>query len=101
MSVAASATGLSATTEPQLPLGSLVSDTFEIEALLSVDSLGATYQARDKNTRKPVSLFVLSAALSQDAALAGEIRASAEQVMSLQHAGLVEQLAAAEIGGQL
>jgi eukaryotic-like serine/threonine-protein kinase len=101
MSVSATASGLSSQNEPQLPQGSIVSGSFEVEALIALDALGATYQARDQNTKKPASLFVLSQALSHDAKLVAEIKASVEQAMGLQHAGWVKPLAVGEHEGQL
>ncbi|HET8939145.1 MAG TPA: protein kinase [Polyangiales bacterium] len=101
MSVSATASGLSGTTESPLLPGSVVSSTYEIEALSASDSLGSTYQARDQSSRKPVSVFVLSQALSQDAALTESIKAAAEQVLGTQHAGLFKPLAVSEQAGQL
>jgi serine/threonine protein kinase len=100
MSASATASGRSTATEPHLPEGTVVS-TFEVQALITSDALGATYQARDQSTRKPVQLVLLQSALSQDAKLAGEIKAAAERVGSLQHAGLIKPLAVAEHEGQL
>lgn len=101
MSVSATASGLSATTESALSPGSVVCETFEIEALSASDALGTTYQARDQRSRKPASVFVLSQALSQDAALAGQIKAAAEHTKGLQHASLIKPLAVSEHAGHL
>jgi serine/threonine protein kinase len=83
-----------------LPEGSVVSG-FEVEALVASEVLGATYQARDQSTRKPVQLFLLDAALSRDATLAGEIKAAAERAKSLQHTGLIKPLEIGEHAQQL
>jgi len=83
-----------------LPEGTVVS-SFEVEARIASDTLGSTYQARDQSTRKPVQLVLLQLALSQDAKLAGEIKAAAEHAKSLQHTGLIKPLAVAEHDGLL
>jgi serine/threonine protein kinase len=101
MSVAASASDHSATTEPQLSPGSVVAGRYEVEALGASDSLGATYQARDQSTRKPTSLFLLAQAHSQDAKLTHQIKAAAEHAMGLAHTGLIKPLALSEHAGQL
>jgi len=78
-----------------------VISSFEVEALIASDSLCATYQARDQSTRKPVQLLLLQRALSQDAKLAGEIKAAAEHAKNLQHTGLNKPLAFGEHAEQL
>lgn len=100
MSVSATASGLSVTPESHLPEGTVVA-SFEIEALLSSETLGATYQARDPSTNKSVHLFVLQRELSQDAALTNEIKAAAEHAKSVEHPGLIKLLAFGEHEGQL
>lgn len=100
MSVSATASGRSAPTPPHLAEGTVVS-SFEVEALIASDSLGSTYQARDQSTRKPVQLFLLQPELTQDSALASEIKAAAEHAQSLQHAGLIKPIALGEHAEQM
>ncbi|HTU58055.1 MAG TPA: hypothetical protein VMF89_06470, partial [Polyangiales bacterium] len=83
-----------------MPEGTVVS-TFEVEKLIAADALGATYQARDQSTRKPVQLFLLQPGLSQDAKLVDEIKAAAEHAKSREHTGLIKPLAIGEHAGQL
>jgi serine/threonine protein kinase len=101
MSPRASASGLSPQPEPELPTGSVVLGAYEVESLTGADALGASYLARDRNTRKPASLFVLASELASDAALVAELDQAARRAQSLQHAVLVRTLAVGMQAGTL
>ncbi|MET0390381.1 MAG: protein kinase [Polyangiales bacterium] len=72
-----------------LPPGTLISDRFEIEACTLTDQLGSSYAARDRQTRKPATLFVLSTQLASQPAIVARIHETAQAALGYSHAGLV------------
>jgi len=77
---------------PEAPLalsnGDLIAERFEIEAPAGADQLGDVYLARDKQTRKQVSLLLLSRQLAAEASILERILAAAQSAAELTHPGL-------------
>jgi serine/threonine-protein kinase len=77
---------------PEAPLAAsndnLIAERFEIEAPAGTDQLGDAYLARDKQTRKQVSLLLLSRQLAAEAPIIERIHAAAQAAGELTHPGL-------------
>src|SRR5437588_484684 len=89
MSASATLESESLIPQHELSPGSVVSERFFIESCVASDALGQTYSARDRETRKQVSLLMLSPALTEDPSVAERIHEAARSAAKLQHKSLV------------
>jgi hypothetical protein len=88
--MSANAPSTSTATSPQeLLAGGLFADRYEIESVGSFDPLGRAYAARDNQTRKLLTLFVLSPAICEQAEVVARVHEAAEAAKNYAHASLI------------